>query len=297
MPRCFRLSPPLYNIYNCVRALHVTQSNELVFHIIYYSRFFMSSSPDSASQPTGTASSWLSLPNFITSRMPGSKARSNKPQDGFRTGTGVPSAHENRETALSQQIVNLMDQVRQLHDQVQALQQGQDFRSHFKDSGIPHDKIQQQLSTMEVEIQGWARMALRDSDWKSPDGKFPAAVHLQQGQFPNFKSALWRICHDDMKPDFLQQISSTDLLAAIASCIIVEQAVMNPLGPCTRKFEGDVNSDVYKVMSNGEASLGGYLLGLVFFPSLLFSLARVDTLDNSEPTISQGMAGCLPEAL
>ncbi len=253
----------------------------------------MSSSPDSESQPPGAGSYW---PNFL--RMSSSKARSsNKPQDGFRTGTGIPSAHENRETALNQQIFALKDQVRQLQDQVQALQQGQDFRSHFKDSGIPHDKIQQQLSTMEVEIQGWARMALKGSDWKSPDGKFPAAVHLQQGEFPNFKNALWQICHDDMKPDFLQQISSTDLLAAIASCIIVEQAVMNPLGPCTRKFEGDVNSDVYKVMSNSEASLGGSLHVLVSFPSLLSFLARADTLNDSESTISQVMAGCLPEAL
>jgi hypothetical protein len=178
------------------------------------------------------------------------------PWRGKKSQTVGPNDHKNHEITSNQQIANLEDQVRQLRHQVQALEQGQDFRSHLRDAGTPHHEIQQRLATMQREIQGWIRMALKG--WKSPDGMFPAADYPETS-FLDFWSALRRIRHDNVAPDHLQQIPFSDLLAAIASSIIVEQAVMNPLGSCTRTFEGAVNSDVYKVMSKGEITLGGYL--------------------------------------
>lgn len=238
--------------------------------------FMDAASSDPQSQPPSQTSWTASTQNFFASRMPSlrnampgrnysknhekiSGDKKAEPQVGLNVQTVQQYRHEGNipesgtVTRLNQQVVDLQDEVRRLHDKVQSLEQGQDFRSHYKVPGTPHDKMQQQLNTIRVGIQGWIRMALKG--WMSRFDGFLASDYPET-RFPEFGAALLRICHDDVTADVLQGITVSDVLAAIASHMIVEQAVMNPLGPCTRKFREGVDSDVYKIMAKVGLSQG-----------------------------------------
>ncbi|KAK0727479.1 hypothetical protein B0T26DRAFT_799487 [Lasiosphaeria miniovina] len=150
---------------------------------------------------------------------------------------------------LRDQISRLQDQNLKLSNRVQALEQGQDFRSFYTVTGTPHDKMQKRLTRVRAEIQGWSRMAHKDLVARNATVSLLGAL---EAQLPGFAAARRHVCHPDATPQTLQDanVALADVFAAIASGIVVEHAVVNPLAMRTDTFRRAVDSDVYRAMSS-----------------------------------------------
>ncbi|KAM7191241.1 hypothetical protein V8F20_009419 [Naviculisporaceae sp. PSN 640] len=154
-------------------------------------------------------------------------------------------------------IRSLHDQIRTLSDQVESLKQGQDYRSHYVVEGTPHYVMQQRLANIRLEIQGWARMVLKSSKHSGNGnlGNRPLSdllasdippYELQEGfKGVSPEKAVW---HD------LRDVKLQDLVAAIASNLIVRDAIVNPLRGCTPQMQEMAESSIYKAMTSEGAS-------------------------------------------
>ncbi|RSL41497.1 hypothetical protein CEP54_015798 [Fusarium duplospermum] len=162
------------------------------------------------------------------------------------------SRYESESDALKKTIRTLQDEVRRLESEVKSLQQGQDFRSYYAEAGTPHDQLQRQLRNIRHEIIAWSRMVQRDSGSKTD----VSALGEQLDKVLGLGNARELIDNDDSTPQSCQEVPITirDLFAAIASNIIVEQAILNPLVSCTPKFRNAMNSKVYEMMSSDRSS-------------------------------------------
>jgi len=158
--------------------------------------------------------------------------------------------------AANQTIAGLRDDVRRLKEKIQSLEQGQGFRSHDVVAGAPHDKMQQRLNSLRTDIQAWTWMLFGDARSKEVANMSMADLLTPELQLSEFGEALKSICHDDTKPEELQDVTFQDAIAAIVSNLVVGQAVMNPLAPCTLEMKNAVQSAVYKIMSSSDALPG-----------------------------------------
>ncbi|KAK3366131.1 hypothetical protein B0T24DRAFT_670252 [Lasiosphaeria ovina] len=157
--------------------------------------------------------------------------------------------HKALTLGLRDKIARLQDKNLKLSNKVQALEQGQDFRSFYTVTGTPHDKMQKRLTRVRAEIQGWSRMAHKDLVARNATVSLLGAL---EAQLPVFAAARRHVCHPDATPQTLQDanVALADVFAAIASGIVVELAVVNPLAMCTDTFRRAVDSDVYRAMSS-----------------------------------------------
>ncbi|KAF5570128.1 hypothetical protein FPANT_13803 [Fusarium pseudoanthophilum] len=147
--------------------------------------------------------------------------------------------------ALKKTITVLQDEVRRLESEVKSLQQGQDFRSYYAEAGTPHDKLQRQLRNLRQEIIAWSRVTQRDL-------LNVAAVDEELEKVLGLEKTRELINNKDLCQEV--PITTSDIFAAIASNIIVEQAVLNPLISCTSEFRNAMNSKVYEMMSSDRSS-------------------------------------------
>ncbi|RSM15086.1 hypothetical protein CDV31_005167 [Fusarium ambrosium] len=167
--------------------------------------------------------------------------------------SGIPeieaaSHYEPESDALKKTITVLKGEIRRLESEVKSLQQGQDFRSYYAEAGTPHDQVQLHLRNIRHDIIAWSRMIQRDSKSKTN----VSALGEQLDKVLGFGKARGLINNEDSRREV--PITVSDLFAAIASNIIVEQAILNPLISCTLEFRNTMNSKIYAMMSSDRSS-------------------------------------------
>ncbi|RSL88429.1 hypothetical protein CEP51_001744 [Fusarium floridanum] len=162
------------------------------------------------------------------------------------------SRYGSESDALKKTIRTLQDEVRRLESEVKSLQQGQDFRSYHAEARTSHDKLQLHLRNIRHEIIAWSRMVQKDSESKTN----VSALGEQLDKILVLENARELIENEDSTPQSRQEfpITMSDLFAAIASNIIVEQAILNPLISCTLEFRNTMNSKIYAMMSSDRSS-------------------------------------------
>jgi hypothetical protein len=171
-------------------------------------------------------------------------------------GSGVPEI-ERESDALKRTIILLKDEIRKLESEVKSLQQGQDFRSYDAEVGTPHDELQRRIRNVYKNIITWSRIFHRDLlklDAKINVSALDKLLGEQLDKVLGLGKARELINNED--PGQEVPITLSDLYAAIASNIIVEQAVLNPLISCTPEFRKAMSSKVYEMMSSDHSSQG-----------------------------------------
>lgn len=228
-------------------------------------------------------------------------------EDGARRGISIQQQELNgchTELQLAQRVIaTLRDKIRQQDDKIQSLQQGQDFRSRYTVTGAPHELMQRRLNQLRTKIQFWARK-LFGKDWES--GRVASSIIFDSidtsgcHDMSEFEKVLDRIIcrgseHQTKSPrEVLQDIKVQDAIAAIASHVVVEQAVLNPLASCTRKMQDAMGPGIYKVMSDNDASTGTVINQ--FQPLLLTHGYEIRDETNSIPGIEHRRAAKIWQA-
>lgn len=171
-------------------------------------------------------------------------------------GTGIPEIkaawhYETESDALKKTITVLQDQVRSLESKVKSLQQGQDFRSYYPEAGIPHDRLERELRNIRQEIIAWSRLTQRDL--LKVNAKINvSALGEELDKVLGLEKGRELINNEDLCQEVA--ITTCDIFSAVASNIIVERAILNPLISCTAEFRNAMNSKVYEMMSSDRSS-------------------------------------------